>query len=198
MKISIVFKMFPRAFRRLIGAVLIAGGMSYSAGAGAQVLLDRVDSERTPNGDREIVLWFLRDVVYLRSSPRSEGQTVRIYLQILPPPESAAIRETLSGGAQEASPGFSVTFPELDGSVSVAFQKPVSFRVAQLRGTRSVSIIVAANKAGSHFGFPRFRFATQGTTGNPVAVAVWPAVPLQLAETAPPKLASEELRETVN
>jgi hypothetical protein len=127
--------------RRLLVTSLLAISFAFPSLASAEVL-DRIEIERGGNGEREIVLWFLRDVSYLRSSPTSEGQAVRIYLQFLPQTEPSPMREVLHGAARDSVPSFVITFPELDGSVSVVFRDSVRFRVAQLRGPRSVSVLI--------------------------------------------------------
>lgn len=109
--------------------------------AAAQVL-DRIEVEVSPRGGKEIIVHFLRDLAVLRVSPNGAGQTLRIYVQFLSEGDTARMRETLRAGPRHGLPPFEVTYPELDGSVSVAFAAPLQFRVSQVRGSRTVSIMI--------------------------------------------------------
>jgi hypothetical protein len=127
--------------RKIALVLLLNAGLAWTPQAAAQ-LLDRIEVEASPRGGKEIIVHFLRDLAVLRVSPSSAGQTLRIYVQFLSEGDTARMRERLRSGSRHGLPPFEVTYPELDGSVSVAFAAPVQFRVSQVRGARTVSIMI--------------------------------------------------------
>ncbi len=125
---------------------MLAVAVLYMAPAQAQVL-DRIEVFPASKGESEVVLWFQRDVEYLRSVPANAGKSVRLYFRAMATGEGSGMREVLRSPALSGLPAFLVSYPEVDGSVSFSFEASVSFRIIQARGPRNVSVFARATEA---------------------------------------------------
>ena len=156
----------------------------FAFSASAQVI-DQIELQPDSNGEKEIVLKFYSDVVLTRFTPAREGQTIRIYFALVEQPGAIASlpREVRTGPEIAGVPRFTVSFPESDGSLSVAFNSAVKFRVRQVRGPRTISVFVAGATGGAAEQTPR-GLARPGTRRRSVAAP--PPASTARANASPP------------
>jgi hypothetical protein len=121
--------------------------------ANAQVI-DQIELQPDSNGEKEVVLKFFSDVVLTRFSPSREAQTIRVYFTLVEQagPVASLPREIRTGPLITGIPRFTVSFPEQDGSLSIAFPSPVKFNVRQVRGSRTISVFVKVAGGGADQG----------------------------------------------
>jgi hypothetical protein len=122
-----------------IGLIALA-----SSSAPAQTL-DRVDVVQLQNGDVQIVLRLIPQILYMRHAPAESGSALRIYFRTIGGYSSnlgAEQRETLVSPPSRLAPKFRVTYPEIDGALQVLFDKPVTFQVRQGDDGRSLNIVL--------------------------------------------------------
>ena len=129
-------------FRRIARFLSAALMLTFSIVSSAQII-DQIEYQPEANGEKEVVLKFLTDVSLVRYSPEKEGSIIKLYFLILgdQTPLLNLPREFLTSPAN-GIPRFTVSFPEPDSSLSLSFSSPVTFRVRQIRGSRTISIFV--------------------------------------------------------
>ena len=117
---------------------LCAGLVSNPAQAQA---MDSVEIERRGNVT-EINVRFMTYVRYLRHAPADFGRSVRIYVQFtgggLQPGD--LLPQTKHFSKTSETPQISVSFPESDNSMMIAFDQPMKFTVRPGSDGRSISV----------------------------------------------------------
>lgn len=122
--------------------------MLFWSGALRAAVIDRLELFPEAHGETEIVVWFAQRVAVQSYNPKESGRLIRIYFQLLESGLGAPspVREVVRGAAQGSVPRFVVSYPEIDGAMSVAFDASVSFRVGQTR-PNGISIFVRSPPA---------------------------------------------------
>jgi hypothetical protein len=106
-------------------------------------VLDRVEVKKVGN-NAEIQVRFSLRVQYLRHFPLKQGDTLRVYVALVPPNGviPSAVREQRNSPITDLVPRFTVTFPDQGGSVLIKFAKPVEFQVRPGADSRSIRVLV--------------------------------------------------------
>ena len=92
--------------------------------------------------EADIIIRFATQVQYLRHVPLERGTSLRIYTRLNAAPglEAGSARETLRLPDNDLVPGLTLTYPEADGGLSIAFESLTQF--AARGGSDGRSIIV--------------------------------------------------------
>jgi tetratricopeptide (TPR) repeat protein len=106
-------------------------------------VLDRIEVRKV-GGNAEIQVRFGVRVQYLRHFPQKQGDTLRVYIALVPTngviPE--AVREQRRSPPGNLVPRFTVSFPDQGGSLLIKFDKPVQFKVGPGSDSRSIRVVV--------------------------------------------------------
>lgn len=134
-------------------------------------LVAGVDVQRRGK-DAEISLRFAVPVTLLRHAPGDAGSSLRLYLessepQVRPP---RGFKEALRVPENDLVPGLTLTFPEADGALLMAFDRATRFTVSAAPDGRRIAIVVPALP-----GARDFAVQLQSTPLNLVALAPAPA-----------------------
>jgi hypothetical protein len=147
-------------------------------------LVAGVDVQRRGK-DAEISLRFAVPVRLLRHAPGDAGSSLRLYLeasepQVRPPP---GFKEALRVPENDLVPRLSLTYPESDGALLMAFDRSTRFTVRAAPDGRRIVIVVPAFP-----GARDFAVQLQSTPRNLVAMApaLGPAAPATAAIAAAP------------
>lgn len=168
---SVVRKVIrPLSFLRVIALLAVIAAMP----ANAQII-DRIDINQVGD-EAEIQIQFVTRIQYLRQAALKNGD-IRLYFNLLEIDalDSRLILETTKSPPSNIVPRFTLTYPELDSSLTVRFSKPVSYHVRPGKDGRSISIFTPVIK-------PQSEPASKAQPAAPVTV-VTPAV-------APPVIVS--------
>ena len=140
--------MFTIRIRGLMRAMLAVCAL-LAAGPAPGQALDSVDVQRRAN-EVEITVRFATQVQYLRHAPPDFGKSLRIYLRLsgFGIQESDIRPETKRPPKTEGVPQFTVSYPELDGAMLIAFDQPIRFTVRPGSDGRSISILVPVLPGG--------------------------------------------------
>lgn len=128
---------FPVRFAFMGG--LVFGGI----GQAEAELIDRVEV-RKAGQEAEIVIRFESQVQYQRHAPLTNGALLQVFLSL--PGGSfttnSALRETLTQAAPGLLRPFTLTYPDLNGALSIRFDAKTSWRVRPGADQYSLSIFV--------------------------------------------------------
>ena len=164
-----------------IRTVLATCALLAAAAVHGQIIRS-VDVERRGN-ETEISINFAATVQYLRHTPVDSGKLLRIYPRVtgFSPQENILSLETIRLPATDLIPRFTVTYPELDGAMSIVFDQPTRFAVRQGTDGRSISIMVPVLPGATDWALQ--------IKGTPPPVPVAAATP-KPATTPPPAVAA--------
>ena len=128
----------------LLLAMLMMAVAMRSAHAG---IIDHIEI-RQAGDEAEIRIMLVTQIQFLRQSSLKNGD-IRIYFNLLgiDALDSRLVPETRKSAPSDIVPPFTVTYPELDSSLSISFGKPVDYHIRT--GTRSISIFTPALKPKS-------------------------------------------------
>jgi hypothetical protein len=126
------------AIRSCIALAAIAG-----AGAAHAQLIDSVDVQRRGN-EAAITIRFTTQVQYLRHAPLDFGAALRIYTQLTRPAvqENDLGQESQRLPETDLVPRFTLTYPEADGALSIAFDRPTRFTARGGDDGRSIVLLL--------------------------------------------------------
>ncbi|WP_374513950.1 hypothetical protein [Niveibacterium sp.] len=115
----------------------------------AQVI-DRIDINRDGT-EAETVIRFTSRIQYIRHAPPSTGQVLRVYIRLINPSmdEADMVPETIQSPNTDMVPSFSVTYPEVSGSILISYPKPMTYTVRQGVDGRSI-VIRTPLESGAH------------------------------------------------
>jgi hypothetical protein len=117
--------------------------MACAGSAGAE-LIDRVEVRRAGQ-EAEIVITFATQVQYQRHAPLSNGGLLQLFLgQPGALPSNVAVPETLTQAAPGLLAPFTLSYPDLNGALSIRFDHKTTWRVRPGQDQRSLSIFVPA------------------------------------------------------
>ena len=122
---------------------LFAAMLVFSGALRAQII-DRVDVTRS-GPEAEIQIRFTTVVQYLRNFPASEGEFLRINLQVTGTGDLSSGRVLLESRTPPTGglvPAFTVSWPEEGNSLGLRFAQPIRFRVRPGADGRSISVYV--------------------------------------------------------
>jgi len=127
-------------------ALLMMGVAMRSANAG---IIDHIEI-RQAGDEAEIRILFVTQIEYLREASLNNGD-IRIYFNLLGfnALDPRLVPENKESPPSDIVPHFSVTYPELDSSLSISFGKVVSYHVRAGKNGRSISIFTPALKPQS-------------------------------------------------
>ena len=166
----------PLSFLAVIA--LLAGVVAMPANA---QVIDRIEINQVGD-EAEIQIQFVTQIQYLRQASLKNGD-IRLYFNLIEIDalDPRLILETTKSPPSNLVPRFTLTYPELDSSLTVRFSKPVSYHVRPGKDGRSISIFIPVIK-------PQGEPASKAQPAAPVTVvtpAVAPPVIVPPA-TAPP------------
>ena len=123
----------------------LLGGLVLGLGGQANAeSIDRVEV-RQAGQEAEIVIWFEARTQYQRHAPLSNGKLLQLFLMQTGTlaPTVSAVPETLT----QSAPGLlaapvTLTYPDLNGALSVGFDRKTTWRVKPGQDQRSISIFV--------------------------------------------------------
>ncbi|MGA7595872.1 MAG: hypothetical protein WCA64_11820 [Gallionella sp.] len=118
-----------------------------SANAGA---IDHIEIREAGN-EAEIRIVFITQIQYLRQAALSNGD-VRIYFNLLgiSALDPRLVPDRIQSPPSDVVQRFSVTYPEIDSSLSISFGKRVDYHIRLGKDARSISIFTPALKPKSH------------------------------------------------
>ncbi len=124
-------------------ALLPMGVAISSANAG---VIERVEIKRAGE-EAEIRILFVTQIQYLREGSLKSGD-IRIYFNLLglDATDPRLVPENKESPPSDIAPHFSISYPELDSSLSVSFGKVVDYHVRAGKDGRSISIFTPALK----------------------------------------------------
>jgi len=174
------FPVLPKLVRLVIMPTLVLlmmGAAMRSANAG---IIDHIEIREAGN-EAEIRIVFITQIQYLRQAALSNGD-VRIYFNLLgiSALDPRLVPEKEQSPASDIAPHFSVTYPEIDSSLSINFGKPVDYHIRLGKDARSISIFTPALKPKSR---PAPAAAASIVAATP-AIAT-PAIVPSVVPTAP-------------
>jgi tetratricopeptide (TPR) repeat protein len=107
-------------------------------------IIDHIEV-RQAGDEAEIRIMLVTQIQYLRQASLKNGD-IRIYFNLLgiDALDSRLVPETRKSAPSDIAPQFTITYPELDSSLSISFGKPVDYHIRI--GTRSISIFTPALK----------------------------------------------------
>jgi hypothetical protein len=152
-------------------------------------LIDNISVTRV--GDNaEIEVRFSLRVQYLRHFPKSEGDTLRVNVSLVPINGIMPLveREIRRSPKNNLLPPFTVTYPDQSGAVLIQFAEAVKFRVGPGSDTRSIRIRVALppQKRVPEKGEPGADKPAAGIAlGRPSPIAPVPPTQIPAGETTP-------------
>jgi tetratricopeptide (TPR) repeat protein len=152
-------------------------------------LIDNISVTRV--GDNaEIEVRFSLRVQYLRHFPKSEGDTLRVNVSLVPINGIMPLveREIRRSPKNNLLPPFTVTYPDQSGAVLIQFAEAVKFRVGPGSDTRSIRIRVALppQKRVPEKGEPGADKPAAGIAlGRPSQIAPVPPTQIPAGETTP-------------
>lgn len=113
----------------------------------AQVI-DRIEINRAGN-EAEIQIQFVTRIQYLRDVPLNNGD-LRLYFNLLgiDTLDPRLALETRDSPPSDIAPRFTVTYPELDSSLTIHFGRKIGYRVRAGKDGHSISIFTPVVKAG--------------------------------------------------
>ena len=128
-----------RSFSFLAVALLLSGVGIKTAQAH---VIDRIELNRAGD-EAEIQVIFDVRVQYLREASLNNGE-VHIFITLLEadPDRTSLIPEAMDSPPTDIAPHFTVAYPGLDTSLTIKFDKPVSYRVRPGADGRSISIYI--------------------------------------------------------
>ncbi|GAA5181710.1 hypothetical protein GCM10025771_29260 [Niveibacterium umoris] len=131
---------FPGVFAVLMRVLVCACFAAFSQFACAQVI-DRIDINRDGT-EAETVIRFASRIQYIRHAPPNSGQVLRVFIRLINPAldEADMVPETVQSPKTDMVPSFSVTYPEMSGSVLISYPKPMTYTVRQGADGRSIVI----------------------------------------------------------
>jgi len=126
--------------------LLIMGAAMRSANAG---IIDHIEIREAGN-EAEIRIVFITQIQYLRQAALSNGD-VRIYFNLLgiSPLDPRLVPDRIKSRPSDIAPQFTVTYPEIDSSLSISFGKRVDYHMRLGKDARSISIFTPALKPKS-------------------------------------------------
>lgn len=168
----------------LLAVIVLLAGVA-ALPANAQVI-DRIDINQAGD-EAEVQIHFVSQIQYLRQALLKNGE-IRLYFNLLEIDalDPKLIFETKKSPPSDIVPRFTLTYPELDSSLTIKFGKKVDYRVRPGKDGRSISIFIPAIK-------PKEEPSSKAPPAAPVK-AVTPAAPppvsapavaVQPAEVAP-------------
>jgi hypothetical protein len=125
--------------------LLLVSGIGMSGLSANAQIIDRVDISPLVNGDAQILIRLVPNVLYMRHAPAKSGNALRIYFRVIGGDMSGVgqeQRESLRSPPSALVPKFRITYPENDGSLLVSFDKVTQFQVRQGNDGRSLSIVL--------------------------------------------------------
>lgn len=139
-KFRVMLNRLRSVFILALGLLLMGVAMR-SAHAG---IIDHIEI-REAGSEAEIRIVFITQIQYLRQSALSNGD-VRIYFNLLgiSALDPRLVPEKRQSPASDIAPHFSVTYPEIDSSLSINFGKPVDYHIRLGKDARSISIFTPA------------------------------------------------------
>jgi hypothetical protein len=131
---------------RLAVAMLLSGFAINSAFAH---VIDRIEVNQVGD-EAEIQIMFDVRIQYLREAALKNGE-IHVYINLLEPDpdRSVLVPESMDSPPSGIAPHFRVSYPGLDSSLTVKFDKPVKYRVRPGNDGRSINIYVPALVAKS-------------------------------------------------
>ncbi len=175
----------------LVLALSLMGVAMRSAHAG---IIDHIEI-REAGKEAEIRIIFITQIQYLRQAALKNGD-IRIYFNLLgiSALDPRLVPESRKSAPSDIAPQFTITYPELDSSLSISFGRPVDYHIRIGGDARSISIFTPALKPKSQPGSRPIAGAVVGAT--PVLVpritapTITPSLPAlaasQPAATTPP------------
>ncbi len=146
--------------------------MTLLAATAAAQEIDRIDVQRAGK-EAEIVIRFTTPVQYQRHAPRTSGNLLQVFVTRTEklPSGVRLTSETIKQAGTDLIPGFTLTYPELNGALTIRFNRTTSWRVRQRGDERSLSIFVPiAAKPGAK---------------SPAPAATPETLPAPILQTAP-------------
>lgn len=112
-------------------------------------VIDHIEIREAGN-EAEIRIVFITQIQYLRQAALSNGD-VRIYFNLLgiSALDPRLVPENKQSPPSDIAPHFSITYPEIDSSLSISFGKRVDYRIRLGKDARSISIFTPALKPKS-------------------------------------------------
>ncbi|MCG6934130.1 MAG: hypothetical protein LJE57_10860 [Gallionella sp.] len=138
--------MLGRAITRLAAVLLLSGLAINSAFAH---VIDRIEVDQVGD-EAEIQIMFDVRIQYLREASLKNGE-LHVYINLLEadPDSMVQVPESMDSPPSAIAPHFRVSYPGLDSSLTVKFDKPVKYRVRPGNDGRSINIFIPALVAKS-------------------------------------------------
>ena len=134
-----VYRRSWRTWLRTVLAIVLTSAVT----AGRAQILDSVEVMR--RGDNaEITIRFDTPVQYLRHNPADSGNLLRIFVRTrgIDNGHGDVMHVTKRLRASESVPSITVSFPEIDNSLLVTFDRPVRYAVHPESDGRSISVVL--------------------------------------------------------
>jgi hypothetical protein len=146
LKFYSTLRKFTRSFT-LVGVFLLLGVISITP-AQAHVI-DRVEINHVED-EAEIQIIFDVRIQYLREASLNSGE-VHIFINLLEvdPDRTSLVPEAMDSPPSDIAPHFTVAYPGLDSSLTIRFDKAVSYRVRPGNDGHSISIFTPMTKPTS-------------------------------------------------
>ena len=179
LKISIMIQTVRNLARMTILVAIAWLTTGIAATAVHAEIIDHMEIRRV-GADAEIRILFVAQIEYLREASLKNGD-IRVYFNLLGVDalDPRLVPEHKEAPPSEIAPHFTITYPELDSSLSISFGKVVGYRVRPGKDGRSISIFTPALKPKSE---PESKAAPAATiVAAPVA-----AVAAATSAIAPP------------
>ncbi len=173
----------------LIPVLLVAGLAIRPAHAG---IIDHIEI-RQAGDEAEIQIMFVTQIEYLRQASLKNGD-IRLYFNILGMDalDPRLVPENRESPPSDIAPHFTVSYPELDSSLSISFGKAVNYHVRAGKNGRSLSIFTPVIKQKPDSGSG----ASSSIVAAMPAIIPTPIVPSVTLPSAPesskPRLAQQE------
>ena len=149
LKISDVLQATRNIIRSVIILILALLTMAVAMRSAHAGIIDHIEI-RQDGAEAEIRIIFVAQVQYLRQGSLKNGD-VRIYFNLVGVDalDPRLVPENKESPPSDIAPHFSVTYPELDSSLSVSFGKSVDYHVRPGMDGRSISIFTPVIKPKS-------------------------------------------------
>lgn len=110
--------------------------------------IDRIEVQRAGK-EAEIVIRFTTPVQYQRHVPRTSGSLLQVFVTRVEQLPSGVRHtpETIKQPGSDLIPGFTLTYPDLNGALTLRFNRATMWRVRQRGDERSLSIFVPIQPA---------------------------------------------------
>ena len=146
LKVSYVLRIISRLARPVIQLTLVLLMIGVTIRPANAGIIDHIEV-RQAGDEAEIKILFVTQIEYLRQATLTNG-AIRFYFNILGMDalDTRLVPENKESPPSDIAPHFSISYPELDSSLSIRFGKAVDYHVRPGKNGRSISIFTPALK----------------------------------------------------